>query len=215
MKAKLLRCRRVLIVAPHPDDEAIAAYGLLMALRARGAEVRVLVVSDGGASHPESLRWPVPRLVPERRRETRRAMATLRIPPSRIRFLDLPDGRLGEDAGQLRRRCHRAMMQMPTPDLMILPVADDDHADHRAVAAALAPFRAPLRLGYRVWPLGPDPRSRLAVPLGARAAAMKRRVVRSYRTQSAPVGDTATAMTMTARHLRSFAGPSERFRVLR
>ena len=94
MRALPSGLRDVLVVAPHPDDEAIGAFGLMSALRRRGARLWVLVVSDGGASHPGSTAWPPARLVPERRRETRRAMATLGIPPSRVRFLGLPDGAL-------------------------------------------------------------------------------------------------------------------------
>ena len=215
MIANLRRCRRVLVVAPHSDDEAIGAYGLLNTLRGRGAVVWVLIVSDGAASHPGSARWPVHRLVLERRRETRRAMATLGIPPSRIRFLGLPDGQLSDCVDRVRDRCGRAMRRMPPSDLIVVPVVDDDHPDHRAVAAALASCRTGAQLGYRVWPLQPAPRCRLTLPLGAGTQAAKRRVVRSYRTQSARVADTPTGMAMTARHLRYFAGPVERFRVLR
>ncbi|MDE1886478.1 MAG: PIG-L family deacetylase, partial [Xanthomonadaceae bacterium] len=34
---------RILIVAPHPDDESIATGGLIQAARAGGAAVRVIV----------------------------------------------------------------------------------------------------------------------------------------------------------------------------
>ena len=59
--------RRLLVVAPHPDDEVLGSGGLLhLAVRA-GRAVRVLLATDGQASHPGSSRWPVPRLVPARR----------------------------------------------------------------------------------------------------------------------------------------------------
>ena len=45
---------RTLVIAPHPDDESIAAGGLLQRAVAAGAEVRVLVVTDGD-NNP----WPV------------------------------------------------------------------------------------------------------------------------------------------------------------
>lgn len=214
MIARLGPCRTVLVVAPHADDEAIGAFGLLRALRRRGARRWVLVVTDGAASHPGSVRWPPARLVRERRRETRRAMATLGIPPGRVRFLDRPDGALSGDTG-LRHACARAIRRMPSLDLIVGPIADDAHADHRAVAAALAHRRlAPRRLGYRVWPLGRAPRHRLALRLDARARVAKRRVVRSYRTQAGAITDSPTGMAMHPHHLRAFAGPVERFRML-
>lgn len=215
MTLVLPRCRHALVVAPHPDDEAIGAWALMATLRARGVKVRVLVAADGAASHPGSVRWPPARLAAERRRETRRAMATLGIPPDRVRFLALPDGALADHAARLRAGCAQAIRQMPGPVLVVGPVADDDHPDHRAVAAALGRRRlARWRLGYRVWPLGATPRDRLALRLDERARAAKRRVVRSYRTQAGRITDSATGMTMRPHHLRAFAGPAERFRVL-
>lgn len=216
MIARLGRHRDVLVVAPHPDDEAIGAFGLMSILRRRGARIRVLVVTDGSASHPGSVRWPAARLIRERRRETRRAMAALGIPPSRIRFLGLADGALSDDPGLVRSRCGRALRRMPVPDLIVGPLPDDAHADHRTVAAALAGRRnAPgRRIGYRVWPLGPDRAGRLALPLDAQTRAAKRRAVRSYRTQGGRITDSPTGMTMRSHHLRAFAGPSERFRLL-
>lgn len=216
MIARLGRCREVLVVAPHPDDEAIGAFGLMRSLGRRGARIRVLVVTNGAASHPGSLRWPPARLAGERRRETRRAMAALGIPPTRIRFLGLPDGALSDEAELTRRQCGRALRRMPPPDLIVGPVLEDAHADHRAVAAALARQRRTgrWRLGYRVWPLGADPRHRLALPLDARARAAKRTVVRCYRTQTGRITDSPTGMKIRAHHLRAFTGPAEYFRLL-
>lgn len=214
MKQAPLRAREVLVVAPHPDDEAIGAFGLMAALARRGARLRVLVVSDGAASHPESRAWPPARLVSERRRETRRAMAALGIAPDRIRFLGLPDGALAEPEAKLEQRLARVMRQMPPPDLIVTPVVDDAHADHRAVAHAVGRVRARHRLGYRVWPLAPDRAYRLALRLDLRTRTIKRRALRSYRTQAGLITDSPTGMTMTHHHLRAFAGPAERFRVL-
>jgi LmbE family N-acetylglucosaminyl deacetylase len=211
-----LRARRVLVVAPHPDDEVIAAWGLMRRLLRAGARVEVLVATDGGASHPESRTWPRPRLVAERRRETRRALRALGIAPDRIGFLDLPDGSLLDSPDLVRAPLSRAVRRRRSPQLIVGPMPDDAHGDHRAVAHALAgsPRRGERRLGYRVWPEGAA-RSLggLVVPLGYSIAA-KRRAVRSYRTQSGRITDAVAGFAMTHRHLRAFAAPAERFAVL-
>ncbi|HEX8485269.1 PIG-L deacetylase family protein [Sphingomonas sp.] len=202
--------RRALIVAPHADDEAIGAWGLMDLLRRRRTRLWVIVVSDGAASHPGSRTWPPSRLVAERRRETRRAMRSLDISPSCIRFLDLPDGTL--DAPITRRRLRRELLRMPKPDLLVGPVNDDAHADHRAVASAF--HRCPgVYLGYRVWPAMKSRAGRVRIPLDIRTRAMKRRVVCSYRTQSGLITDSPTGMTITARHLAAFVRPTEDFQV--
>lgn len=217
MRQPPLHARRALIVAPHPDDEAIGAWELMRRLLRSGARVDVLVVSDGGASHPASRAWPVPRLIAERRRETLRAMAALGVPPCRVRFLGLPDGGLPAAEPSLRRRLGHAVLGRAAPDLIVGPTAEDAHADHRAVAHALChlPRRGERRIGYQVWPEGAARALRgLAVPLDAGARATKRRVVRSYRTQAGRIADAEAGFAMTHRHLRAFVRPTERFTVL-
>ncbi|WP_156680203.1 PIG-L deacetylase family protein [Sphingomonas profundi] len=212
-----LTARRVIVVAPHPDDEAIGAWALMRALRRQGARIAVVVVSDGGASHPQSRRWPPARLTRERQRETRRAMATLAIPPHRIRFLGLPDGALETMVARVSAAIAGALRRCPAPDLIVGPVANDAHGDHRAVAQAIAriPRRGERRLGYRVWPEdAAGPGHRLRIALSGREMGIKRRVVRGYRTQAGRITDAAAGFTMTARHLRAFVRPSERFAVL-
>lgn len=216
MMVSPLRARRLLVVAPHPDDEVIAAWGLMRQLLRRRARVEVLVVTDGGGSHPESCAWPCARLAAERRRETCRALRSLGVPRDRVQFLNLPDGALAPHPGPLATALGRALHRRPPPDLIVAPMPDDAHADHRAVAAALAavPRRGERRLGYRVWPEGAGRSLHdLVVPLGA-AIPAKRRTVRSYRTQTGHITDAVAGFAMTHRHLRAFAGPAERFAML-
>jgi LmbE family N-acetylglucosaminyl deacetylase len=216
MTAMLPKARRVLVVAPHPDDEAIAAWGLMRHLLRQGARIGVVVVSDGGASHPGSPSWPPARLVAERRRETLRAMRTLGLAPPTITFLDLPDGSLAHDVPMVRERLGRALRRGPAPDLIVGPDMSDAHADHRTVAFALASLRrvGERRLAYHVWPAGGARVCRpCRVILKGAALAIKRRIVRSYRTQGGSITDSPSGFTLTHRHLRAFAGPAERFAV--
>jgi len=213
-----LRGRRALIVAPHPDDEAIGAWELLRRLRRERAQIEVVVVTDGGASHPGSKRWPPDRLIRERRRETCRAVRDLGLPPSAIRFLGLPDGGLPADPAAVRRALCRAVGRGPRPALIVGPEAADAHGDHRAVASALAslPRRGERRIGYHVWPEGAAQGVRpVRITLDGRSLALKRRIVRSYRTQTGIITDAVGGFAMNHRHLRAFVRPTERFAVLR
>lgn len=214
MTRKLSSLRRLLVIAPHPDDEAIAAWALIRRSLARGGRVDVIVVSDGGASHPESRSWPRSRLIAERRRETRRVLRRIGVPPDRIAFLGLPDGALGDDPRDLRIKLRGAVLGRRAPELIVTPLLDDDHPDHSAVAAALAalPRRGERRAGYRVWPEGGG-RSRFdfVVPLSANEVGMKRAAVRRYRTQTGLITDAVAGFAMTHRHLSAFARSTERF----
>lgn len=125
--------RRVLCVAPHPDDEVIGCGGTLALLADRGAEVAVVVATDGEASvgspHPRAETGS------RRRGEAVAACAALGVPaPS---FVGLPDGAVADHAGRLRAVLS-AVRDDLDPTLVLAPWPLDGHPDHRAVAAAVA-----------------------------------------------------------------------------
>jgi LmbE family N-acetylglucosaminyl deacetylase len=205
--------RRLLVIAPHPDDEAIAAWALMRRARRQGARVDVVVVSDGGASHPDSRQWPRARLVSERRREVRRVLGAIGIDRLRIVFLGLPDGEL-PGHGRRLRHVLAGVLARRHPDMLVSPTPHDAHADHRAVAEALGalPRRGERRFGYRVWPEGAARALHdLVVPLTASEVQQKRAAIRRYRTQAGLITDAEAGFTMTHRHINAFARATERF----
>ena len=209
MKRLTLRgVRRALVVAPHPDDEAIGAWGVIGALRRRGVAVRVVVAADGAASHSASARWPRRRLVAERRRETLAAMRGVGVAAGAVRFLGLPDGRLSSVGC---RAVTRAVASAGA-DLILLPSADDAHPDHRAVAQAADRARTPgaRRLAYLVWGRR-GPGAVWAHPVDAGA---KRAAVRRYRTQTGAIRDDPGGFAIARHELRGFCRPVELFRRL-
>ncbi|TCP29194.1 PIG-L family deacetylase [Sphingomonas sp. BK235] len=204
--------RRLLVIAPHPDDEAIGAYALMSRLRRRGVSVRVVVVTDGAASHPNSPRWPRRRLVAERRRESRRALCRIGVAAGAMTFLDLPDGRLHTRIVAARRGLARALGHVG-PALIAAPAASDDHPDHRTVAACVAALRRPKlrRLAYPVWPAGRQPAGARCLFLTAQERLAKRHAVRSYRTQAGRIMDDPAGFAMTRRHVAAFTRQQEVF----
>ena len=91
---------RLLVLAPHPDDETIGAGGLIQAAVESGVPVRVAILTDGGSSKDAfaDLRGPLGtsareavRLSAARRREALAAAAELGVPPGDVVFLGYPD----------------------------------------------------------------------------------------------------------------------------
>jgi LmbE family N-acetylglucosaminyl deacetylase len=197
--------KRVLIVAPHSDDETIGAYGAMLTLCRRGCDVRVLIVTDGAGSHRGSARWPTARLVAERRREARRALRLIGIAAGHITFLALPDGHLGPDHA---RPIKRAIRRVKGLDLIVGPAAIDAHPDHRATAVAIAGARLPgvRRLDYRVW--GAGRRRAQALPLGGLRNA-KRAAIKHYRTQMGAIRDDPTGFAIARHELHAFSRATE------
>ncbi len=97
------RGSRVLIVAPHPDDETLACGGLLQAAREAGAEVYVALMTNGDASEYAVLfSEKAVRRTPQqyldlgqaRYRETLSALGILGVPPAHLFSLGYPNAGL-------------------------------------------------------------------------------------------------------------------------
>jgi len=116
--------RRVLCVAPHPDDELLGCGGLLAFHAERGDAVRVLVLS----AEADPVRARV------REGEARAGLGLLGI--SDVAFLGFEDGGL-ERAGDLAERLARELEAF-APELVYGPSPFERHPDHRAAFAALA-----------------------------------------------------------------------------
>lgn len=207
--------RRALVLAPHPDDEAIGAAGLILSLRLRCGRVHVAIVSDGAASHPTSRAWPRARLVAERRRETRRVAFRMGVKTGEISHLGLPDGRLAVREPECRRVVRRLLARIGPLDLVVVPDPDDAHPDHRVVAgAAIAARRHGAILGYRVWPGASRGGPARFVRVRGGAAA-KRSLIRGYRTQLGAIRDDPAGFTIARHELDRFSRGVERFAVIR
>jgi N-acetylglucosamine malate deacetylase 1 len=140
--------RSALVVAPHPDDEALGCGGTMAVLADAGAELTALWVTDGAATQGAGL--PPEELAKLRRTEAERAAGLLGARP---RFLGLDDGRLGEQADQLVEGLREAIRSL-APEVVFAPWLLDGTADHRAVSAALSdalPEVGPQVWGYEVW----------------------------------------------------------------
>ena len=96
----LARLQRLLVIAPHPDDETLAAGGLLQRSIAAGGTVRVVLVTDGKNNPwPQRMierKWRLgpkarTRWAARRRAETLEALDCLGVPASSTVFLQFPD----------------------------------------------------------------------------------------------------------------------------
>jgi LmbE family N-acetylglucosaminyl deacetylase len=190
-----LHPRRVIVVAPHPDDEVFGAAGLVQSLRARRIPVEVIAVSDGEGSHPLAVMQGMD-LRSMRRDESEQALQRLGWSTPEVTRLGLPDGRIGQHLDSLTASLHAALYP---DDLCLAPWRHDGHPDHDACGeAALVVTRSigAQLLGYLVWawhwadPQGTD------LPWAAcrrfdfdrRTAARKRWATRAFVSQTQPLG---------------------------
>lgn len=118
--------KRVMIIAPHPDDETFGAGGYICSLLAQGSSVRVVVLSSGGRSLGNSY----DNVEVERQREylCLKATAILGLRDEDVIFLRQADGNVLADKDsveQLRRE-----IKIWSPDIVLTPGLAEVWPDH-------------------------------------------------------------------------------------
>jgi N-acetylglucosamine malate deacetylase 1 len=174
---------RIVVLAPHMDDEIIGCGGTLYKHILKGAVVTVVYMTDGryGGKLPpppagEQSRRQETNLVAIRRQEALLAMETLGI-QSGI-FLNAEDGQLSS-AHDLPNRV-RQILHSVQPHLVYLPFFLEEHPDHRAVTQILLDATEGSGLGfdccgYEVWtPLFPNCLVEINEVVGMKKQALQR-----------------------------------------
>ena len=157
--------RRILVFAPHPDDDLIGCGGSLARRVRQGARVDVVYLSLGESG---SLRYSKEELGEMRRREALAAASSLGIQGTR--FLGLEDG--GIEVNPRNTKLMIRILRELKPHCVYVPHAQDAHRDHKAAHELVkeavwtaggpwfrdcgaAPWAVSTLLAYEVWtPLG-------------------------------------------------------------
>ena len=124
-----------LIISPHPDDETLGCAVAIMRAREAGKRVFVIVITDGAASSQPPVLKPE-ELIAERRMETEQACSILGVAREDIVFLSFSDGRAPEHVNDIASELQKYIKRLK-PEEIFSPYGDDDHDDHKAVAAAV------------------------------------------------------------------------------
>nr|WP_184905390.1 bifunctional PIG-L family deacetylase/class I SAM-dependent methyltransferase [Amycolatopsis umgeniensis] len=207
--------RKVCVVAAHPDDETLGVSGLLQRLHARGAEIRLVVATDGEAAFPGSSGALRRALGARRREELREALRCQGMDDVEPVWAGLPDSGLADHEAELSEVVREAAAGS---ELCLAPWPDDPHPDHQ-VAGRAAFAAAPLgahRWSYPIWlwhGVSPDDP---AIPwaratefrLDDTAATVKAEAIQAYRSQSEP-GPSGEEPILTAETLEYFARDRE------
>ncbi|MBI3819632.1 MAG: PIG-L family deacetylase [Planctomycetes bacterium] len=121
--------RRVVVLAPHPDDEVLGCGGMIAFHALRGDVPVVVFLSDGAAGDPTGNARDLTKL---RRDEARAALAE--FGNCKIEHFDFPDGEL-DGAHELPGRI-LGILERTAAEIVYMPSPLECHADHMAAARA-------------------------------------------------------------------------------
>jgi len=214
----------LLVIAPHPDDESLGCGGVIAEARARGHTVRLVLVTDGAASHPGSRSHPPAELRRIREGEFLAAAVTLGVPADCVDMLGLPDGRApwhGPAFGAaVRRVCE--IVRTHGIGAVCTTWRHDPHADHGAAfrlgraaahATGTALFLYPVwgwTLSERTW-LPRVPIDGFRVDVSGRLA-VKRAAIDCHRSQTGQIiGDDPDGFVLGAEFRALFEREYETF----
>ena len=124
---------RALVIAPHPDDEVLGIGGLLAQLARIEAEILIIALTDGEASHPGSTRWPPLLLAEQRDMERSRALQLLGVDNARVVRAKQRDGALHAQEDEVVALLSR---YIGSDDVVFVPWRSDGHPDHEAAGRA-------------------------------------------------------------------------------
>ena len=155
--------QKILVVAPHPDDEILCCARTIQDHLQAGDDVMVVVITNGDGKDEtnasESLNYGA-----RRQNESLLAAKKLGIPKEKVFFLGFPDGNLRdiEEKGSSRsaftqliqtmrrslfpgtpytwnglQRSLRKVLEQSQPDIVYLPGQADTHPDHDVAARAI------------------------------------------------------------------------------
>jgi N-acetylglucosamine malate deacetylase 1 len=140
-RAPLSAPRRILILAPHPDDEIVACGIAARRARAAGAKISVLYLTTGVP--PGETAWPwqragYPSRVARRRQEAQVATALFGFEPAG--FLDAPSRRLVGHLNETEAAIDHTLEQTAA-DCLWVTAFEGAHQDHDAANALAARYR--------------------------------------------------------------------------
>lgn len=125
--------RRVLVFAPHPDDETLGCGGTIAEKLNEGYDVSVVFMTDGRHSFAGFAEFTEPTLLEIktiRKEEAVKATNILGIQEENLIFLDFEDQKLHESEGIAQEKIVR-ILQEGSPAEVFFPQEREYNTDHR------------------------------------------------------------------------------------
>lgn len=146
------KINKLLILAPHPDDEVFGCSGLIQQQIISGREVYIIFMTRGEASHGNCCDIDKEVLKSERAKLTDNALSLLGVKQYNIFRLSYPDGSLiycSEESKKLK-----SLINQINPDAIFVPHSGEgwnDHIETQNIAMELIKDKNIELYAYCVW----------------------------------------------------------------
>jgi len=138
---------KVLVVAPHPDDETLCCGGIIMNFIEKGDKVKVVIVTDGRYGAPSEELRGTEELVRIRREEALRVFKILGVDD--FEFLNFEDTKVSQKRKEVEEKLSRILHNY-NPDIVFSPSPFDRHIDHSEIGKIMLRL-FPNSYFYAVW----------------------------------------------------------------
>ncbi len=149
----ILSGSKVLIVAPHPDDEIIGCAGLMQSLLKAGKEVHIVILTGGEGSHKGCCSKSNSELIEARRDLAAKANKQIGITKENLYFLHYQDGNIHYEYQETEKLAD--LIKGVQPNSIFVPHKGEgwnDHLQVRNMIQKLIKNNSDIRLyEYCVW----------------------------------------------------------------
>lgn len=205
---------RVVVVAPHPDDEVLGCGGLIALAARRGMDVLIVSVTDGEACYPGHPTWTPQRLRAARARELSAALFELGADTAQTMPLHVADGGIETCIADLTATLAETLK---VTDLVLTTAANDGHPDHEATHRGVAAVRQVIGfrlVEFKIWGCTDAGESRaraVRLPLDTATCRAKHAAIRCFKTQTGDCEPPIVDPVLPADVLVRFYRPHEVF----
>lgn len=206
--------KKLLVIAPHPDDEVIGCAGLIRKIKAAAGKVYVIFLTVAASQDFSSKGRSSQR---ERTQEIKKVAQFLKIDDWRIAF---PGSRYHLQLDQVAQkkiiheieRGKKISLETIKPDIITFPDVNDYNQDHRAAATAtitacrpaptIEKFLPPLILSYEApmtaWSINAPANPNFFIGLSAQDTQTKMKAMELYASQVRLPGHPRHSLTLAA-----------------
>ena len=138
---------KILVIAPHPDDETLCCAGTIMNFLERGDKVKVVIVTDGRYGAPSEELRGTKELIKIRREEAIKVFKILGVED--YEFLNFEDSKVVLKSKEVKEKLSQILKEY-NPDIVFSPSPSDSHPDHAEIGKIMRKL-FPNSYFYLIW----------------------------------------------------------------